>query len=125
MATSPKTLTHPHFAAFPTLFKRTGEARRIKGFRASREMFSRAIRMTKVLDLSPRLMVLTPTGAMVLSEQATTLLKEEGGVEALILNGFSIMPAPSGTIDNLVDEFIRENKLDLKQSSFVDENEAE
>jgi hypothetical protein len=125
MATNPKTPTNPHYAAFPTLFKRTGEARRIKGFRVNREMFSRAVRMSKALEQSPRLMILTPTGAMVLSEAATTLLKQDGGVESLILNGFAIMPAVNGTIDTLVDEFIRDNKLDLKQADMFEDDEAE
>lgn len=123
MATSKKTASSPQHAAFPSLFKRTGEARRIKGFRATREMFTRAVRMAKVLDLAPRLMVLTPVGAMVLSEEATTLLKADGGVEALILNGFDIFPAREPIMNESIDSFIREHKLDLKQADMFEEAE--
>jgi hypothetical protein len=119
MATSPKNATNKQHAAFPTLFNRMGEARRIKGFRATREMFSRAIRMAKVLEMSPRLMVMTPIGALMLSEAATTLIKEDGGVESLLLNGFDILPARDVIMHEMVDSFLRENKL-IGQPETVD-----
>ena len=127
MATSQKTPTNKQYAAFPSLFKRTGEARRIKGYRANRDTFTRAIRMSKALDLSARLMVLTPIGAMVLSEAATKILKEDGGVESLLLNGYAIMPVINGTTDALIDEFLRDNNLIkgedlLTQNMFDEEN---
>jgi hypothetical protein len=122
MATSPKTATNKQHAAFPTLFNRNGEARRIKGFRATREMFSRCIRMAKVLEMSPRLIVLTPVGALFLSEPATKLLKEEGGVESLLLNGFDILPARDVVMHEMVDSFLKENKLDLKQVDMFEDD---
>lgn len=128
MATSPKIPTNKQHAAFPSLFKRTGEARRIKGFRASREMFSRAIRMAKVLDMSPRLIVMTSIGAMVLSEQATKLLKEEGGVESLILNGFEIIPARDSVLNDEIAQFLHANNLikgeDLLTHNMFDDDDA-
>lgn len=129
MATSPKTATNKQHAAFPDLFKRTGEARRIKGYRATREMFSRAIRMAKVLDLSPRLAVFTPYGVRVLSEQATTLIKEDGGVESLILNGFEIVPARDVNLNDQVDSFLADHNMIkqediLTKNMFEDEQEA-
>ena len=125
MATSPKTPTNPQHAAFPQLFKRTGEARRIKGFRANREMFSRAIRMAKVLDLAPRLVVMLLTGALTLSEAATTLLKEDGGVESLILNGFEIFPAHDNSLNKSIDDFLRANNIGLTQADMFDDDDAE
>lgn len=106
MATSPKTATNPQHAAFPQLFKRTGEARRIKGFRASRDTFNKAMRLAKALEDSPRLRVMTPVGALVLSVEATTLLKQDGGVASLLLNGFEIVPESfmSSEIDAFLDD---------------------
>lgn len=128
MATSQKTPTNKQHAAFPSLFKRNGEARRIKGFRATRDLFSKVIRMAKVLDLSPRLMVLTPIGAMVLSEAGTALLKEEGGIESLLLNGFDILPARDVIMSESVDSFLRENNMlkaeDALTGNMFDEEDA-
>lgn len=92
----PKTATNPQHAAFPALFKRTGEARRIKGFRTSRELFSKAIRLAKALEGAPRLAIMTPIGLTILSEQASTLIKQDGGVESLMLNGFEFYVAHDG-----------------------------
>jgi hypothetical protein len=113
MATNPKTPTNKQHAAFPSLFKRTGEARRVKGYRASRETFHQAMRLAKALDNAPRLCVMTPSSAMVLSEQATELLKEDGGVASLILNGFQILPYNTGFhgLDVAHDNFLSERGI--------------
>lgn len=125
MTTKPANPTNKQHAAFPTLFNRNGEARRIKGFRASREMFSRAIRLAKVLDLSPRLAVLTPVGMLILSEEATALIKEEGGVESLILNGFEFIPAKQHDLNAVIDEFMVNNKIGLKQADMFEDEPSD
>lgn len=129
MATKPTKERNAQHAAFPQLFKRTGEARRIKGFRATREMFSRSIRMAKALELSPRLTVMTPIGALVLSENATKLLKEDGGVESLLLNGFDILPHRDVGMHDAIDGFLRDNNMlkgeDTLTGNMFDDDEFE
>lgn len=122
MATSPKTPTNKQYAAFPSLFKRTGEARRIKGFRASRTTFTSAMRRAKALDGSHLLTVMTPIGAMVLSKEATELLKEDGGVASLLINGFEIFP--SNYLADEIDGFVETRSVSLKQAELF-ESEAE
>jgi hypothetical protein len=120
-ATAPKekTVTHPQYAAFPMLFKRTGEARRIKGFRATRDTFQRAVRIGKALDSATRLGVFTPVGLLILGEDATALLKSEDAVTALILNGFEIIPA--NTQSDAIDGFLSaRGMLSLSQSDMFD-----
>lgn len=129
MATSPKTATNAQHAAFPNLFKRTGEARRVKGYRASRETFSRAVRMAKALDSAESLTVYTPTCAMVLSVAATTLLKQDEALSALLLNGFVILPTHSdGTLYSLND-FLHERNIhsgtNLVTADMFDDDETE
>lgn len=127
MATSPKTPQNKQHAAFPSLFKRTGEARRVKGYRASRETFNRAMRMGKALDNAPHLTVITPVGAIVLSAAATELLKEDGGVAALILNGFVVTITSDANTLNAVNDFLVERNMmkgeDLLTGNMFDEGE--
>ena len=110
-ATAPKEkyTSHPQYAAFPMLFKRTGEARRIKGFRATRETFNVAVRRGKALDHCERLAVFTPVGMLALSADATALLKQEEAVTALILNGFEIIPLHSHAEE--IDAFLADRNM--------------
>ena len=87
MANKPMNIQHE---TFPNLFKRTGEAKRIKGFRASRTTFSAAMRLAKILESADSLVIYTPQGATILTVAATEILKQDGAIPALILNGFEI-----------------------------------
>lgn len=124
MATSQKTSTNKQHAAFPALFKRSGEARRIKGYRANRESFNRAMRLAKALDGAHRLTIYTQIGVIHLSISATELIKEDGAVAALILNGFTIMPCHEDDTD--LNHFLSERGIassDIKQGDMFTEED--
>jgi hypothetical protein len=95
MASKPKTSVNPLHAALPQLFKRSGEPKRIKGQRANRDVFNRAMRFQKTFGkmqaaLKEGVVIITPTMSIIPSRELVELMEREEAFGALILNGYEV-----------------------------------
>lgn len=133
MANHAKKASNPLNAALPTLFTRTGEPRRVKGFRGNNKLLSQAMRTEKVL-VNPNIKSLTvygPNCAMVLDLNTTRLLQgvnDEDGyspISGLILNGFDVTISDERLAGEVMDFRFQRGLDKLTQGIMVIETEGE
>lgn len=93
MATNAKVATNPLHAAFPQLFKRTGEVRRHpKAGRFTRKVSIMASKKAPALLVADSITIEVQTGLLVISPMYTKMMREEDGtIEALLINGWNVV----------------------------------
>lgn len=125
MATSPKTAVNPLHRELPHMFKRTGEVRRVKGFRSSRENFNMAVRMGRVLKNSgfKNLTVISAMGSLTLSEEHTALIQVDDVITELIMSGYRVEPPPHVCIAAEIIDFRVERRFDTLTQLALPESE--